>query len=85
MYVHIYIYIYIYIHIYKSFQFKILNLIKFVLSLDLDAFINENTILPYHSSNSCFEDRDHGHILTEDFRIIYKNKLRKPFAKRKNI
>ena len=30
--------------------------------MDLDAFVSDNLILPCHSADSCFIDKDHGHI-----------------------
>ena len=38
------------------------NLNKYASTMDLDAFVSDNLILPCHSADSCFIDKDHGHI-----------------------
>lgn len=64
----------------KSLQSKIFNFCKFILSLNLEVFIRPNSILPCHCTDSYFNDKDHGHILTRDLRITKINKLRKFFT-----
>ena len=60
---------------------KIFNFNKFVSSLDLPAFVKDNTILPCNCKDSPFKDDHHGHIISGDLRIITDNKLRKIFSK----
>lgn len=66
----------------KSILSKIFNFSKFVVSsLDLNAYVKDNSTLSCHCVDSCFIDKDHGKILTGDLRIINKNKLMKLFTK----
>ena len=60
---------------------KIFNFNKFVSSLDLSAFVKDNTILPCHCKDSPFKDNHHGHIISGDLRIVRDNKLRKIISK----
>lgn len=63
----------------KSIQSKKFNFDRFASSLGLDASVN--SILPCHCVDSCFGNKDHGHILTGDLRITDNNKLKKLFTK----
>ena len=47
----------------------------------MEAFINDNTILPCNCAQSEFKDKHHQHILTGNLQIIEHNKLRKLFHK----
>ena len=60
---------------------KIYNFNKFVGSLNVESFIQDNSILPCQCSNSSFSDKNHGHIISGDLRLIKNNKLRKLFSK----
>jgi len=60
---------------------KIFNFNNFVNTLDLNAFVNDNTILPCNCANSPFIDNHHKHILTGNLNIIENSKLRKLFSK----
>ena len=60
---------------------KIFNHKKFVESLDIESFIQNETIIPCNCQNSQFKDPDHGHIITGDLRIVHNNKLRKLITK----
>ena len=62
-------------------QSKIFNHNHFVNHLDVNAFLNDNSIYPCSCNNSPFVDKDHGHILTGDLRIVKNNKLRKLIIK----
>ena len=60
---------------------KIFNYNKFVNNLDLDSFLNDDSILPCECEGSPFIDKDHKHIITGNLKIIKNNKLRKLFCK----
>ena len=60
---------------------KIYNFNKFVGSLNVESFIQNNSILPCQCSNSSFSDKNHGHIISGDLRLIKNNKMRKLFSK----
>ena len=62
---------------------RILNYKKFVSQLDLDAFNNDNNIIPCHCSqyDHTFLNNEQGHILTGNLKIITNNKLRKLVSK----
>ena len=70
-----------FIHWKKFIQSKVFSFNQFPSSLDLDAFIMNNSILTYNCANSSFKDKDYGNILTRSLRIIDKNKLKKRFTK----
>ena len=64
---------------------KLFNFNKFVNNLDVESFLVDSSTLPCKCSKSPFKDKDHGHIITGDLRMIQNNKLRKLFTKgRKN-
>ena len=60
---------------------KIFNFNKFVTSLNVENFIQNNSILPCECANSTFSNKHHGHIVSGDLRVVKNNKLRKLFAK----
>ena len=60
---------------------KIFNHKKFVESLDINSFIQDENIIPCNCENSPYKDSEHGHIITGDLRIIRNNKLRKLITK----
>ena len=43
---------------------KIFNYKKFVESLDINSFIQKETIIPCNCENSPYKDSEHGHIIT---------------------
>ena len=47
----------------------------FVESFGINSFIQNETILPCLFEDSPFVDPKHGHILTEDLRVVLNNKL----------
>ena len=49
---------------------------KFVLSLELDAFDRSNSISLCYSADLCFIDKDCGHILRGNFRIVGNKNLK---------
>ena len=55
---------------------KIFNL-ELVLELDFDQFLADTTILPCNCDNSTFVDKNHGHMLMGDLKIIQNNEMRK--------
>ena len=55
---------------------KLFNYKKFVQSLDVDAFLQDNTILPCECDHSQFLNKDHGHIISGDLNIITDERLR---------
>ena len=65
----------------ESIGSEVFNFNKFVESLDVDAFISDETILPCNCACSPFIDNDHGHIMTGDLRIVADNNLRKLLCK----
>ena len=60
---------------------SIFNFNHFVKTLDLDKFMEDNTILPCNCGKSPFIDNHHNHVITGDLRIVPNNKLRKLFVK----
>ena len=50
-------------------------------SLNVENFIQDNSVLPCPCANSSFTDKHHGHIISGDLRLVKNNKLRKLFAK----
>ena len=60
---------------------KIFNFNKFVTSLNVENFIQNNSILPCECANSTFSNKHHSHIVSGDLRLVKNNKLRKLFAK----
>ena len=63
---------------------KIFNQNKFIRSLNLEAFLKDESILPCECTGSHFIDSHHKHIVTGDLSIITNNKLRKLFSKGPN-
>lgn len=55
---------------------------KCFVCLELEGLIRDNSILIWQCADSSFKDKDHGHILTGDIRIIDNKKLTKLFKKR---
>ena len=64
-----------------SIRSKLFNYKEFVQTIDVDAFIQDNTILPCDCAGSPFVDPDHNHILTGDLNIVSDSKLRGLIAK----
>ena len=60
---------------------KIFNFNKFIKALDLDTFLQDETILPCNCEGSIFTDSHHKHIITGDLRLVTNNKLRKLLVK----
>ena len=60
---------------------KIFNFNKFVTTLDVEAFLQDESILPCNCSDSPYKDKHHGHIISGDLRLVTNNKLRKLFTK----
>ena len=60
---------------------KIFNHKQFVESLDINAFIQNEAIMPCNCEDSPYKDSEHGHIVTGDLRIVRNNKLRKLITK----
>ena len=60
---------------------NIFNFKSFVANLDVEEVTANPESLPCHCNNSPFIDKDHGHILTGDLRIVKNNKLRKILSK----
>ena len=60
---------------------KLFNYKKFVQSLDVDAFLQDNTILPCECDHSPFTDAHHAHIVTGNSDIVSNDKLRKLISK----
>ena len=54
---------------------KLFNYKKFVQSLDVDAFLQDNTILPCECDHSTFTDAHHAHIVTGNLDIVNNEKL----------
>ena len=59
----------------------IFNFKKFVETLDIDAYLNDETILPCFCHNSPFTDPHHKHIVSGNLQIVTVNKLRKLLSK----
>ena len=62
-------------------QSSIFNYSKFVETVDLDSFLNNENSLPCNCENSPFADSHHGHIVTGDLRLVTNAKLRKLLVK----
>ena len=60
---------------------KIFNFNKFVSNLNIAEPINDLSVLPCNCENSPFVDKNHGHIMTGDLKIIQNAKLRKLISK----
>ena len=60
---------------------KIFNHKQFVESLDINAFIQNEAIMPCNCEDSPYKDSEHGHIVTGDLRIVRNNKRRKLITK----
>ena len=60
---------------------SIFNYNKFISNLDLDAFIQDPTILPCECSTSLFMDDFHKHIICGDLSIVQNKDLQKLFQK----
>ena len=65
----------------KPIYSKLFNHKKFVSEVNIEDFVEDNNIYPCHCENSPFKDKDHGHIITGDLRIVTNNKLRKIISK----
>ena len=63
---------------------KIFNHNKFVKSLDLNTFAQDETIIPCNCTNSPFADSHHNHIITGDLSFVDNKKLRKLFSRGPN-
>ena len=55
----------------RTIRSKLFNHKTLVESSDINSFIQNETILPYHCENSPFINSEYGHILTGDLRIVY--------------
>ena len=64
-----------------SIRSKLFNYKEFVQTLDVDSFLQDNTILPCDCINSPFVDPYHNHILTGNLNIISDSKLKGLIAK----
>ena len=60
---------------------KVFNYKKFVQSIDVDKFINDNSILPCECHSSPFTNAHHGHVITGDLNIVTDNNLRNLLSK----
>ena len=60
---------------------KLFNYKEFVQSIDVDAFLADNSILPCDCASSSFVNHDHGHIMSGDLNIISDPKLRSLISK----
>ena len=65
----------------NSIHSKLFNYKKFVQSLDVDAFLADNNILPCECHQSPFLNHDHNHIITGNLEIVTDSKLRNLIAK----
>jgi hypothetical protein len=54
----------------KTTRSLIFNYKNFVQTLDVDAFLQDNSILPCDCANSPFKSDHHGHIITGDLDIV---------------
>ena len=59
----------------KPISSKIFNFNKFVTTLDVESFMQDNSVLPCQCSNSPFADHHHGHIISGDLKLIGNTKL----------
>ena len=60
----------------KTTRSLIFNYKNFVQTLDVDAFLQDNSILPCDCANSPFKSDHHGHIITGDLDIVQHDKLK---------
>ena len=60
---------------------KLFNYKEFVQSIDVDAFLADDSILPCDCEHSPFVDSDHGHVMSGDLNIISDTKLKTLLAK----
>ena len=60
---------------------KIFNFNQFTSKFDINAFLNDENILPCHCEESPFRDTHHNHIVSGNLKIIDNNKLRKLLSK----
>ena len=60
---------------------KLFNYKEFVQSIDVDAFLADNSILPCDCDHSPFVNGHHGHVMSGDLNIIPDPKLRTLIAK----
>ena len=60
---------------------KIFNYKKFVQSMDVDAFLSDETILPCECHTSSFCDQDHKHVITGNLDLVTDLKLRNLISK----
>lgn len=60
---------------------KIFNFNKFVAYLNVDSFLQDQSILPCECANSAFTNKHHGHVISGDLRLVKNNRLRKLFTK----
>ena len=57
------------------------NFNKFVNNLDVNLFLNDNSILPCDCTSFLFVDKDDNQITTGNLKVIDNNKLRKRFSR----
>ena len=60
---------------------KIFNFNSFVKNIDVQQFLEDDSVLPCNCSNSPYIDPHHKHIITGNLSIVKNNKLRKLFTK----
>ena len=60
---------------------KLFNYKDFVQSIDVDAFLADNSILPCDCQQSAFVNSDHGHVISGDLNIVNDVKLRHLISK----
>ena len=60
---------------------KLFNYKEFVQSIDVDAFLADNSILPCDCEHSSFVNGHHGHVMSGDLNIVQDRKLRTLLAK----
>ena len=65
----------------KPIRSKIFNYKTTVQDIDVEAFLEDPSILPCSCADSPFKDPHHGHIITGDLSIVNNNKLRKLISK----
>ena len=65
----------------KPIRSEIFNFKQFVENLNVDEILCNPNSLPCPCANSPFLDKDHGHVLTGNLRIVNNNKLRKILSK----
>ena len=65
----------------SSIRSKIFNYKKFVQSIEVDKFIQDNSILPCECHLSPYLNHQHGHVITGDLNIVTDKNLRNLLSK----